>query len=386
MVQEITTDSWGSRILSSLMGVLIGFGLIAGSFFLIFWNEGNQLHTAQSLDQAEKALITIPNQPIDKNNDNKVIYFTGDMTVAEPLQDSLLGISTKAIKLERNVKMYQWEEDVQEKKEKQLGGSERHVRTYSYHRIWSSKLIDSSAFKETEGHINPTIMPISSTVQYAKQVKVGDFTLPQNLLEKAGGETIVDLSKLNFGALETRLRKPVKQDNNVLFVGKSMETPEVGDLKITATEIQPQPVSIIAQQANNTLQPYLAPAGKTVYLLAMGQVSPKQMILDEKASNTMMAWILRIASLLMMAIGISLLLKPMAVFADVIPFLGNIVGIGTGVVAFIGGLILWSIATGIAWFVVRPLWAVGLIGGALILGYVIYSLKAKKNLPVKTSS
>ena len=111
MVQEVTTKSWGSRIISALWGILIGIGLIIAAFFVVFWNEGHGLRTAQSLEQAQKVLVSVPNSPIDSKNDNKVVYFSGLATTNDVLADSLFGISEKAIKLERKVEMYQWEEN-----------------------------------------------------------------------------------------------------------------------------------------------------------------------------------------------------------------------------------------------------------------------------------
>ena len=38
---ETTTKSWGSRIVGSFMGIIVGIILFLGAFPLIFWNEGH---------------------------------------------------------------------------------------------------------------------------------------------------------------------------------------------------------------------------------------------------------------------------------------------------------------------------------------------------------
>src|SRR5579862_3463810 len=154
MVQEVTTTSWGKRIINAFLGVIIGIALIIGAFYLIFWNEGNGLHTAQSLEQTEKVLISIPNKPIDPKNNNQVIYMSGLATTEDILKDTLFNVSEKAIQLNRKVEMYQWKEDVETKKEKQLGGSEQEVKTYTYHKEWSTDLVLSNKFKDQAGHEN----------------------------------------------------------------------------------------------------------------------------------------------------------------------------------------------------------------------------------------
>lgn len=378
MVQEVTTQSWGSRIMSSLWGILIGLFLIGVSFFVVFWNEGHGLRTAQSLEQAQKVLISVPNSPVDPKNDNKVIYFNGLATTNDVLTDSLFGISEKAIKLERKVEMYQWEENSDTQTEKQMGGSEKEVTNYTYAQTWSEKLISSKEFKEQTGHQNPAAMSIQSKNQSTEKVTVGDFHLPGGLITQISGETAVDLSKVDTAALQTKFNKPVKHVGDGLYAGADPQSPQIGDLRVSLFVVFPQNVSVIGQQITNTLQAYLAPAGQTVLLLEMGQVSSQQMIENALTGNQIMTWVIRLVSLFMMIMGFALLLKPLSVLADVIPFLGSLVGFGTGLVAFVCGLVLWAVATAIAWFVVRPLWAIGLIVIAAAISYVLFAAKKRK--------
>ena len=37
---EVTTKGWGSRILNSIKGVLVGFLMFIVSFGVLYWNEG----------------------------------------------------------------------------------------------------------------------------------------------------------------------------------------------------------------------------------------------------------------------------------------------------------------------------------------------------------
>ncbi len=381
MVQEITTQSWFSRIGGAFAGILIGIALIIGSFALIFWNEGQGLHTAQSLRQTQQVLISVPNTPIDKNNNLKVVYFSGTATTGDTIKDSLLDISAKAIRIERHVKMYQWEQHEETKTESEIGGSEKKITTYTYHPVWSSTLIDSTGFKEAEGHKNPVRMPIQSMQIEANKVTVGDFTLPPELVEKISKETTVDLSAVNTAKIQTKTKLKVQQDNHDLYLGSDMQNPQIGDAKITLVEILPQTVSVIAQQSDNTLQPYVAPAGKPIEMLVSGQQSSAQMIQDAQRENAMMIWILRVASLILMIIGISLIFRPIIVLADIIPLFGSIVGFGVGIIAFLGGLILWTIGTAIAWFAVRPLFAIALI--VLVALTCYYVILSRKNLVKK---
>lgn len=378
MVQEITTKSWGSRILGALFGIIAGIALIIGAFCLIGWNEGHALHTAQSLQQASAVVVSVPNTPIDEKNNMHVVYFSGEATTDDVLKDSLFNVSEKALQLHRQVEMYQWQENVETTTEKKVGGSEQETKTYTYENVWSTQLIPSDKFKEQAGHKNPSTMPLKSTTQYAKKVTVGDFKLPLDLVKQIDESTAVSLDKTDLPALKSKFNKDVKQQGDGLYVGNNSDSPEVGDLRITISAVLPQVVSVLAQQTGSTVEPYMAPAGQPVSLIEVGQVSPQQMIHDAAMQNKMMTWIWRLVSLAMMIFGFALIMNPIAVLADVIPFVGSLVGAGIGLVSFVIGLCLWAIAIAIAWFAVRPLWAIGLIIFAVAVSYLLYRRKKHK--------
>ncbi len=384
MSEEITTTSWGSRIKNAFVGIGLGLVLIVAAIVLIFWNEKHSLHMAQSLEQTQKVLIPVANSPISPQNNLKVVYFTGLATTKDKLVDSTLGIDVNAINLDRKVQMYQWDEDVKTETHSQVGGSETQTKTYTYNKIWSDNLIDSSKFKEQTGHQNPAIMSIASKSQYANKVTVGDFALPSSLITQIDVSKPIELTAANKDKVNAKLNKPVELINNQLYVGQDPQTPQLGDLKITSSVVYPQDVSIIAQQSGDSLQAYLAPAGESIILLSTGTMSSMSMISDALSENKMMGWIFRGVSLLMLIIGFSLLLRPLVVLADVLPFLGSIIGFGTGFISFILGLAVWIIATSIAWFATRPIFAVGITVIVLLLSYALIKMKRDKNtLPNK---
>lgn len=381
MVQEVTTQSWFSRIKSAVAGIFVGFICIIGSFWLIFWNESHGLHTSQSLEQTEKVLITVPNAPVNEGNEGKVVHTSGLATTDDTITDHLIGLTLNAIKLERFVEMYQWKENVETSTESEMGGSEKTTKTYTYEKTWSDELINSGKFKEQTDHHNPTRMPFETAKEQARVVTLGDFYLPPFLVEEINDKEAVDISKVNTTNIQSYTSLPVHQVENGLYFGKDPNTPEVGDLRLHIFQVKPQDVSIIAQQLGNTFQRYMAPAGKPVALIEAGELSPQEMIRNAQSENNMMMWIWRCVSFILMVVGIGLILKPLVILADIIPFLGTITGFGTGFIAFFGGFILWSSATAIAWLFVRPLFSIGLI--IVIVGIcaaVIWHRKRKQTV------
>jgi len=377
-VPKIIVRSWGSRILGALTGCLLGLALIVGSFVLVFWNEGHGLHTVQALQETEQVLVSVPIAPIDPQNNLRPVYFSGLATTSEVLRDALLGVSQQALILVRTVEMYQWEQHTEAETQPQSGGSGREVKTYTYRPLWSERLIRSADFKEPQGHQNPEVLPFQSRTLQAKSVKVGDYNLPPEFVRKMKGATMLDLSRQNLTALQQKTSKPVRHLDYRLYVGENPQEPEIGDLKITVSEILPQTVSVLAQQTGKTVQPYLAPSGQPVGLLAMGAQAPGQMIQQAESKNRMLTWVFRLLSFFMMFIGFALILRPIVVFADRAPFFGRLIDFGGGLLAFTGGLFLWALATALAWFAVRPVWSLSLILIILLFCYIMFTHHEKQ--------
>lgn len=384
MVEEVVVKSWGSRIKDAFIGILVGIALIGAAITLAFWNEHHGLRTAQSLVETERLIVSVPNSPIEPQNDLKVIYLNGLATTKDILRDTQLGIEENAIGLHRIVEMYQWKQNEQTRTESQMGGSEKQITTYSYSKVWSSSLLDSSNYKAV-GHDNPAIMPITSEHQYANTVSVGDFLLPLSLVKQISQTENVSLDKVNLKALQTELKKPVHIVNQELYAGQSYEQPQIGDLRIRLERTPAQTVSVIAEQTGNTLQAYQAKAGESVMLLSAGQHSYQDMIQTALDENKMLIWILRAVSLLMMIAGFSAILGPIVVLADVIPILGSIAGFGTGFIALLCGFVLWTIITALAWFAIRPWLSAGLIAAGAAISCLLYRYKKNKSGIIKTN-
>lgn len=376
MVQEVTTKSWGSRIASSIAGIFIGFIMIIGACVLIFWNEAHSLHNFKVYKHVKKIVISVPASPVDPKNNNQVVHVSGLTKTDDILRDPLFDIAKNTIKLQRQVEMYQWEEKVEVTHEKQAGGSEKEIKNYTYQPVWSQDLINSNKFKDLIGHQNPEVMPLRSASLEAKHVQIGNFKLAPILIHQIQGTSLVDLSKIYVTALQTKLNKSITPDaQGNLYVGVNPQKPEIGDMKISLVEVAPQIVSVIAQQRGDSLQAYLPAGGPSIALLGMGEQSAGELLATAQNENKMQTWILRAVSLILMIIGIALIFKPLAVVADVLPFLGNIVGMGTGIVAFVTGLILWIVMTVFAWIIFRPLLALGFL---ILLGLFIYAVYKHK--------
>ena len=201
-VEEVTTESWGSRLGNSFKGIITGGVLFLAGIPLLFWNEGRAVKMAKALEEGEAACRSVQTiDTIDMQNEGKLIHATGNAVTQDVLTDDRFpGISLKAIKLHREVEYYQWVEHESTREEKQVGGSVKKTTTYTYSKEWVSSPEDSSSFKEA-GHDNIVHMPdLEDKRLTAKKVSFGAFALTTGQINSIGGTQPVALADIQWPA------------------------------------------------------------------------------------------------------------------------------------------------------------------------------------------
>ena len=154
----------------------------------------------------------------------------------------------------------------------------------------------------------------------------------------------------------------------------------VGDVRVFFEYVpNNETISLISGQQGDTFAPFQTKYNQ-IELVEKGVVSAEAMFKHAHNANSMICWALRLAGFAMMFFGLKLIFEPLKVIADVVPFIGTIIGMGTGFVAFVlaAGFSLLTIAIG--WVAYRPL-----IGVPILIAAIVFLLmpffKAKKAAP-----
>lgn len=387
-VTETTRESWGSRLGNSIRGVLGGLILFIAGFPVLFWNEGNSVKTAKALNEGEGACVPLESiTSVDPEMDGRLVHATGMAETDDILADDDFGVSATAIWLERHVQMYQWEEKSHTTEKKNLGGSVTKETTYSYYKTWSASLIDSSNFKE-EGHTNPGSMDFDNLDRHAQNVRFGAFRLNENQIARIGDSKEFELGKDYKCPIETAQKR-----GNVLYIpGAASQTagatntrdvassPQIGDLRVSFEVIYPHDISIVAKQKGDTFAPYIAKNGKKVDLLSNGEKESAEMFAAARRNNSIMTWLIRLGGFLLMFIGLSMILKPLSVLGDVVPFIGTIIGMGAGLVAGLVSLVCALVTIAIAWIFYRPIIGIALLVAAAFFAWKLAQAKRKSRI------
>jgi len=368
---EITHLNWFTRIRQSLAGVLMGFVFIVISFPLLWMNEGCAVKKYKAIKEGRGAGGALAQPEVNPANEGALVHLSGKVTTDETLTLPLFNVSSQALKLEAAVEMYQWEENQSTKTEKKVGGGETRTTTYTYKKKWSPTVIDSSGFKKPDGHRNPGSMPFESKTVYAKEATIGEFTMTRALLEK-----ISNKQKLDAGdTVPPDLGENAKTYQQGFYIGANPDNPAIGDTRIFFHETPPGEVSIVAQQIKNTFQPYQAKTGK-LQLLQDGIHSADAMFTKAENDQMLLTWGLRLGGFLLMLAGLVMILKPLSVFADVIPLIGSIVGAGAFFLSTVVAFALTLLTVASAWIFYRPLVGIGLLVlGCLAGGSIFFLIK-----------
>jgi len=370
---DITTEGFGSRLIGSFVGMLIGLVLLPLSVALLYWNEGRAVNAEQALAQGAKQVVEIDAGHLDSGADGKLVYLSGPMTLTAAAKDPLFGVSgDNVIRLQRKVEMYQWKEEEQTSSHESVGGSKTTEKTYHYQQEWSSQPINSGAFKHSAGHQNPE-MPIHSETFNSDNAKLGVYNLDSAVLDKLSDfqPFTPDQSPAATG--------DYRREGDGYFRGAgSPGAPEVGDVKVTFGAINAQPISVVAGLSGDTLAAFHGAHNYVIVLAQAGTASADELFMAKKRQEGKLSWIWRGVGCASMAIGFLLAARPASMMLAFLPFLEGIAETGAFLIAIILTLPLALLTIAVAWIAHRPALGIGLLVAA---GALFWLLSRMRNTP-----
>jgi len=377
---EVTNRSWFNRMGSAFKGIVVGLVLFVGAIVLLFWNEGRSVKTYKALKEGAGMVISVPADEVNPANEGKLVHITGMADTPEMIQDPVFGGAVKAVSLRRSVRMFQWQEESRSEERKKLGGGTETVTTYTYKKDWVGRLINSSNFKQPEGHQNPRAMIYTTETFAAAKVSVGAFTLSQSL---AGAINHFEPYTVHTPVekLPGDLKLKAWAYEGGYYVGASPQDPQVGDCVVSFDVVRPQVISLVSTQRGNSFAPFHSSVGEDIQRLQVGEFTAAAMFEAAQSENTMLAWLLRLAGFVVMFMGLRMIFTPLSVGLDVIPFLGNVAGMGISLVSFLVALVLSLLTFAVAWIVYRPLLGIALVVVAVAGVFALIRLKRKKGMP-----
>lgn len=368
-----TSRNYFQRLGDSFVGILIGFVLLIIACILLFWNEGRAVDASRGLSAAAKAAVSVVGGQVLPVNESKLVHVTGQGTASSPIMDEALTVSIpNALAVVRKVEMFQWVETNETSTKDKVGGTQETTTTTTYTQKWHEGPLASADFKRPEGHTNPD-MPLQTQRNVAADAKLGGYTLTAQVIDLLSSETpfVPDAAPAGWTKTATGLFKGTG----------TPDAPKLGDMRITYTTTPTGNLSVMGAQTGTSFAPWASGNGSFDVLLANPSRQAKDaMVSDAKSAEGILTWVLRVIGTLMCVGGFGLIMGPLKAIGNVIPFVASLLGSATGFVAFGLGTILAFLVIALAWFVVRPILSVILIGCAIAIAIGLSRMRSQSRV------
>jgi hypothetical protein len=165
----------------------------------------------------QQAPIKVSADRVDPANEGRHVQVTGRLTASSAARDGDMDIAAKAAVLLRKVEMFQWHERCE------------HGAACTYETAWSLQRIESSAFREPQGHENPPMRLVDAYFSGA-DLRLGAFTVGPELV--AAQVALAD-HPVHAADLPPNLAATFADANGALYAGGDASHPRVGEVKVS---------------------------------------------------------------------------------------------------------------------------------------------------------
>jgi len=163
------------------------------------------------------ALIKVSADRVDPVNEGRRVQVSGRLTASSAARDADMDIAAGAAVLVRKVEMLQWRERCE------------HGAACTYETAWSSQRVDSSGFREPQGHENPPARLVDAHFAGA-DLKLGAF-LPDP--ELVAAQVALADHPVHAANLPPNLAAVFADASGALYAGGDAAHPRVGEVKVS---------------------------------------------------------------------------------------------------------------------------------------------------------
>ncbi|MFC1599556.1 TMEM43 family protein [Patescibacteria group bacterium] len=352
---------FGDKLVGSIGWLLLGIVIFLASFWLLHKTIVRTDYT----DVADRAI-----EITESKGDSEFVYVTGEFKSDELLSDGLYLDEGEYLVIDRTVEMFAWVETVET--------DEDDFKYYDYDKQWVDEVPDSSKFDDDRYFENPE-KPERNLKEEVNTATVGGYEVDLNKL-RLPSLSPLELSDNNVTLYEF---EELQSDENYdyIFDGNgTFEEPEVGDVRIKFSVLEPyNKVTVFGRLDGKELVAHHQDQEKGLYRVFDGTLDDSKSVLagEYKTAGTMG----EIGVMILMWIGLMLVLKPLSVSLELIPFLGKF---GKGALVIITAILAFAItkiaATILA--VVNSLVGLGVIA-AVVIGLGVYFYTRKQPTTIK---
>lgn len=212
---------------------------------LLAWKETESIKSFKAKEHTRNEVIELPlSHGIDRSLAGKLVHVVGPLTTPETFSDEELHFQIPVISLIRTVEYWQVVETKEQKTIKDVYGNDSTIVKSSYKPNWVLKpIVKDGGYR--------ALFTLKSDSFYAKDACLGPYHLSSSLVQRIKKEP-VKVPDISYGSfikasgispIEQRFlsKGGVKmfQEDNTYFFGKDPSDPQVGDVRVTFTGVEP---------------------------------------------------------------------------------------------------------------------------------------------------
>lgn len=335
--------NFGDRLVGSIGLLLVGILVFIGSLVILYYSE---VRTDYSV-LADKAI-----EIESATEDDDFAFVTGELNSPEKLGDDLYLEPDNYLAFDRTIEMFSWVEEVHHDDNEDY---------YTYDTQWVEEVPNSSEFDQPRHHENTT-KAYDSIREVVSEGEVGNYELDMGKVRLPSFSP----HKISQEMIDSYLYIEAVSDGDkdYIFDGYGeYSDPEVGDVRISYSVLKPiDEVTIFGRPDGEKLRQHHGEKESGLYRVFEG--TKYDAIATLKGEYKAAGWAGRIFAFIVMWIGLMLILKPISVSLEAVPFVANLGKSALAVIAFVVALIFTVIAS----FVLSLLNG---IGGLIVIGIVV---------------
>lgn len=380
ILREESEVSWRSRLGGASGGLAAGLALILTALFVITWNEIRAVGHARSLMEGAAGIRSVPADLINPAQEGRRVHVVGALTPQSTLDDDEMQITVRALRLVRQVRIYQWREETRSETRRNASGLEEMVTTRTYSRVWSDHRIDSSRFRQADGHHNPE-MRYRAREFLPSAITLGAFRLGEGMMRALPADEVYLVPPETIERLRQRHGAGVHLQDGRIYLGADPASPRVGDMVVSYRIARPQVASLVAMQIGDALG---GRGEDPLAMVAWGELSASAMVAQGRHYDPWLSWAIRLMGSGFLFLGFAMMVRPLTPLADVVPMLGDLIAAGLGLTAFVLTVLVAPAIIGLVWVWQRPFLAIGLMLVGFVLAILLAGITQRPDYPFRS--
>ncbi len=272
-----------------------GVFFIAFSCFLFGMTIFLNLKENELASELNQKYTDVDADKIDSSYNGNLINVSGNISYEGEANDKEFNLNVDTAILKRNVEVFVWIQETEINNGK---------TTYTYRQKWMNELVDSSKFEIKDRYENPKSISYANKSFYANDAKLGAFKLNDKILEKLETKEL-DLSNITL----KKLPKSFSVSGNYITNSKNIESPSVGDIRISYAYNAQKEITIFGKQDDETITEYETEDDNQILDVLSGIKTGEDVVDTYKKGNYFRNNFFIITSLILSVIGIIFLMK-----------------------------------------------------------------------------